>query len=125
MDKNLVSWFEIPVIDMNRAKQFYDAVFEINIAIHDLEGLQMGWFPMNPEKSGASGSLVKHKEYIPSETHGPVLYFSCLDVVNELSRVEAAGGSILKPKTGIGGGYGFMALVKDTEGNRIALHSNQ
>jgi hypothetical protein len=124
MDRNLVGWFEIPVENMNRAKMFYDTVFEINITVHDLDGLQMGWFPTNPEKSGATGSLVKNKAYIPSATHGPVLYFSCEDVVNELNRIEGAGGEILQPKTQIGGGHGFMAFVKDTEGNRIALHSN-
>lgn len=125
MERNLVGWFEIPVKNMDRAKMFYDTVFEINITVHDLEGLQMGWFPANHEKSGATGSLVKNKAYIPSTTHGPVLYFSCEDVVNELNRVEAAGGEILQPKTQIGEGHGFMALIKDTEGNRIALHSNR
>jgi predicted enzyme related to lactoylglutathione lyase len=48
-----------------------------------------------------------------------------LDLNNELGRVEAAGGKVTKGKTEIGGGHGFMALCLDTEGNRIALHSNQ
>ena len=125
MGKNLVGWFEIPVTDMDRAKGFYEAVFGIEIAVHDLGGLKMGWFPFDHEKPGATGSLVQHEQYIPSDTHGSVLYFSCDDLSNELGRVESAGGGVMQAKTEIGGGHGFMALVKDTEGNRIALHSNK
>ena len=121
----MVGWFEIPVSDMDRAKKFYDSVFDIEIGIHDLGGLIMGWFPMDAEKSGATGSLVQHEMYRPSLTDGTLIYFSCKDLANELSRVEAANGEIMKPKTEIGGGHGFMALVKDTEGNRIALHSQK
>lgn len=69
--------------------------------------------------------LVPHEMYSPSSTEGPLIYFSCKDVVNELSRVEAAHGEILRPKSEIGDGHGFMALIKDTEGNRIALHSQR
>lgn len=123
MEHNMVGWFEIPVGDMNRAKKFYDTVFNIDIAIHDLGGLQMGWFPNAPGKSGATGSLVLHEMYVPSTTHGPLIYFSCKNVADELNRVEAAKGHIIQSKTEIGGSHGFMALVKDTEGNRIALHS--
>ncbi len=121
----MIGWFEIPVLDMERAKLFYDIVFNISIYIHDLGGLIMGWFPDAPGKSGASGSLVKHGMYAPSVTDGPLIYFSCEDVNEQLSRVETAGGEILKQKTEIGNGHGFMALLKDTEGNRIALHSQQ
>jgi hypothetical protein len=119
----MVGWFEIPVTDMNRAKEFYDTVFDISIGIHDLGGFLMGWFPNDPEKSGATGSLVQHEMYKPSITDGPLIYFSCKDVANELSRVEAANGEILRQKIQISEEHGFMALIKDTEGNRIALHS--
>ena len=123
MDHNMVGWFEIPVSNMERAKKFYESVFNIVISIHELDGLIMGWFPFAPGKSGAMGSLVQHSTYIPSDTKGPVLYFSCKDLSNELKRVEGAGGTILQAKKEIGEGHGFMALLKDTEGNRIALHS--
>lgn len=119
----MVGWFEVPVSDMERAKKFYDAVFDISISVHDLGGLKMGWFPSDPTKKGATGSLVQHEMYRPSATDGVLVYFSCKDVTTELSRVEHAGGAIKRPKTAIGDGHGFMALVSDTEGNRIALHS--
>lgn len=119
----MVGWFEIPVGDMKRAKQFYDTVFDISISLHDFGGLKMGWFPNDPEKKGATGSLIQHEMYRPSATDGALVYFSCKDLNAELSRVEEAGGTIMKQKTAIGEGHGFMALLTDTEGNRIALHS--
>ncbi|EAR01588.1 VOC family protein [Maribacter sp. HTCC2170] len=125
MEHNIVGWIEIPVKNMDRAKKFYEQVFDLEISIHDLGGIIMGWFPFAEGKSGASGSLVQHETYNPSLTDGPVIYFSCNDLTLELSRVEDAGGEIMQPKTEIGGGHGFMALMKDCEGNRIALHSNK
>jgi predicted enzyme related to lactoylglutathione lyase len=125
MDHNMVGWFEIPVTDIQRAKQFYDKVFDLSISIQDLGGLKMGWFPMAPDKKGASGSLVQHEMYVPSDKAGALLYFSCADVATELGRVVAAGGMIIQPKKEIGGGHGFMALIKDSEGNRVALHSQK
>lgn len=123
MEHNIVGWFEIPVENMDRAKKFYDTVFNIEIAIHKMGEFKMGWFPNASGKSGATGSLVQHEMYSPSTTHGPLIYFSCKDVADELSRVEDANGQIMQAKTEIGDGHGFMALLKDTEGNRIALHS--
>jgi predicted enzyme related to lactoylglutathione lyase len=121
----MVGWFEIPVTNIDRAKTFYETVFDIAISVHDLGGVVMGWFPPPKGENGATGSLVQHEMYQPSESHGVLIYFSCADVDVELSRVATAGGSVLKPKTAIGGGHGFMALLKDTEGNRIALHSQR
>lgn len=126
MESNLVGWFEIPVTDMDRAKAFYEAVFQLQIQVHDMEGTIMGWFPWAEGKSGAAGSLIKNSDwYTPSNTDGVLVYFSSVDVQNELDRIEAAGGKILKGKTQISPDIGYMALFLDTEGNRIALHSRQ
>ncbi|MBR9855202.1 MAG: VOC family protein [Algicola sp.] len=122
----MVGWFEIPVVDMERAKKFYDTVFQIEIKLQDFGGTKMGWFPWAEGKQGASGSLIQNKDwYTPSETQGVLIYFSSADVSNELGRIEAAGGKILQNKTQISPDIGYMALFRDTEGNRIALHSRQ
>lgn len=126
MNENIVPWFEIPVLDMERAKQFYETVFQFTISIHDLGGLIMGWFPQPKENAyGATGSLMLQEEYKPSATHGPLIYFNSTsgDISNELSRVEKAGGKILKEKTLISEETGYMALILDSEGNRIALYN--
>ena len=121
----MVGWFEIPVSDMDRAKRFYEEVFNIDIQLHDLGGLLMGWFPFFDDKKGASGSLIRHESYKPSAEAGVLVYFSSADVNDELNRVEAAGGTILKGKTQISPDIGYMALFLDSEGNRLALHSRQ
>ncbi|GAB1857377.1 VOC family protein [Flavobacteriaceae bacterium MHTCC 0001] len=124
MKRNMVGWFEIPVADMDRAKAFYETVFQIEITLHDFGSSLMGWFPFAEEKEGAAGALVKQDTYIPSQK-GTLVYFVSDNVQNELDRVEAAGGSIYQIKKQISPEYGFMGAFIDTEGNRIALHSQQ
>ncbi|AXT19704.1 VOC family protein [Flavobacteriaceae bacterium AU392] len=125
MENNLVGWFEIPVTDMNRAKAFYDKVFNINIQVQDFGDTLMGWFPFAEDKPGAPGSLVKNDAYEPSNTQGVLIYFSSEDVTNELNKVEIAGGKLVQPKTQISPDIGYMAIFIDSEGNRIALHSRE
>ena len=126
MQHNMVGWFEVPVTDMDRARKFYQPVFDIDIDVRDFGGLLMGWFPFAEGKPGASGSLIKHADsYKPSETHGPLLYFSSTDVSVELAKIEQAGGKVLQQKTLISVDIGFMGIFIDSEGNRIALHSRK
>ncbi|KQC28821.1 VOC family protein [Flagellimonas eckloniae] len=126
MEQNMVGWFEIPVSDMERAKTFYEKVFQIKIQVQDLGGTQMGWFPWAEGKNGAAGSLILQPDwYKPSATDGVLVYFASTDVQIELDLIEAAGGKILKPKTQISPDVGYMGLFLDTEGNRIALHSRK
>ncbi|WP_445382450.1 VOC family protein [Robiginitalea sp. IMCC43444] len=126
MKQNMVTWFEIPVTDMQRAIKFYEAVFGVAIDLHQMGELEMGWFPSAEGKSGASGTLIRHPDwYFPSESKGPLLYFSSEDVNHELGRVEQAGGKIVVEKRQISPEYGFMGVFIDSEGNRIALHSSK
>lgn len=125
MNRNPVVWFEIYVQDMRRAKTFYETVLGVELTKMESPQpeLEMLAFPMDMEGGGASGALAKVKG-CPSGGMGTLVYFSCDDCENEASRVEAAGGKISKPKMAIGQ-YGFIALVSDTEGNMIGLHSMQ
>ena len=124
MKQNLVGWVEIPVTDMERAKAFYEAVFDIKISVHDFEETLMGWMPSVPGQPGSSGALILKPEwYIPNFKEGVLIYFSCDDVQNELDRIVALGARILKPKTKISDEIGYMGLFHDSEGNRIGLHS--
>ncbi|WP_422861447.1 VOC family protein [Flagellimonas sp. W118] len=125
MEQNMVGWFEIPVTDMDRAKTFYDEVFQIEVQVQDFGGTLMGWFPWAEEKPGANGSLIQQESYKPSVTDGVLIYFASTDVQNELDRVESAGGKILRPKTQISPEVGYMGVFSDSEGNRIALHSRE
>lgn len=114
------TWFEIPVIDLARAKQFYDALFQIDIQVMDFGGFQMGLFP----QAEVGAALCRHESYQPSATHGTLIYLNGNpDLQTILDRVEPAGGRVLRPKTQISPEYGYMAIFTDTEGNRLALHS--
>lgn len=123
--KNPVGWFEIYVNDITRAKQFYEAVF--NIQLSELtppsEGnsLQMWAFPSDMQVYGASGALVQMSG-VAAGGNSTLIYFSCEDCADEAARIGEAGGKIHESKTSIGE-YGFIVLAFDTEENMIGLHS--
>ncbi len=125
--KHSISWFEIPVQDLDRAKQFYQSIFEIEMIDMEFPGFKMRIFPTEDPAKSVSGALVSTSPgfYNPSDTHGALIYLNANpDVQLILDRVEAAGGTILVPKTQISEDNGYMGIIKDTEGNRIGLHSN-
>jgi predicted enzyme related to lactoylglutathione lyase len=122
---NAISWFEIGTTDLNRATQFYETIFNIKLNPMDLPNIKMRMFPINDMMTQVGGAIVDsggfHK---PSGTDGPLIYLNGdPDVQDVLDKVEAAGGKILVPKTEISPEYGFMAVIIDSEGNRIGLHS--
>ena len=120
--KNLINWFEIPVSDMDRAAAFYSKLYGEPIDVQDFGGMLMGMLPMESQE-GVGGGLVKHETYIPSH-HGSLVYLNGNDDLSVmLGRVESAGGKILRGKTQISPEIGYMAVFEDSEGNRIALHS--
>jgi uncharacterized protein len=125
MNNNPVTWFEIYVQDLDRAKDFYESVFQIQLEnLNSPEpDAEMWSFPMNMGDTGASGSLVKMAG-VPSGGCSTLIYFSCDDCAVEEGRVKEFGGRIQKAKTSINQ-YGFISLVFDTEGNMFGLHSMQ
>jgi predicted enzyme related to lactoylglutathione lyase len=122
---NVISWFEIPAIDINRAARFYELVFDIQLIPVEMPDVKMRLFPLTDADKGIGGAIVEsggfHK---PSMTDGPIIYLNANPDMNLiLQRVSAAGGVILLPKTPISESYGCMSVFFDTEGNRIGLHS--
>lgn len=118
---NLIQWFEIPASDLKRAQAFYAAVFNVAFTPLTLGSHEMAMFPMEPNGPGASGALIAGKDHAPS-VDGTTVYFEVNDIETTLARVENNGGSVILPKIGIGK-HGFIAHFKDTEGNKVALHS--
>ena len=116
-----VGWFAIYVQDMNRAKTFYESVFKTQLQKLESPGVEMWAFPMQLEANGASGALIR-MEGFPSGGNSTIVYFICQDCSIEAKRASTQGGKIFKEKFSIGQ-YGFIALVTDTEGNMIGLHS--
>jgi len=122
--KNAISWFEIPAVDLSRAQKFYEMIFDITMIPMDTPNIKMRMFPLQ-DMMGVGGALVHNADfYKPSATEGPLIYLNANpDVQLVLDKVETAGGKIMVPKTQISPEYGYMAVLMDTEGNRVALHS--
>jgi predicted enzyme related to lactoylglutathione lyase len=122
--KNAISWFEIPATDINRAQNFYEAIFDIRMIPMEMPQLQMRMFPIGDPMNIGGAICSSGDFYKPSADSGPLVYLNANpDVQIVLDKIEAAGGKILVPKTEISPDYGHMAVFLDTEGNRVALHS--
>ena len=124
MTRNPVGWFEIYVQDMPRAKTFYETIFQLKLSKLDTPApdMEMWQFPSQEGAWGASGALAKMKGGPSGGGASTIVYFMSEDCAVEAGRVEAAGGSVMKPKFSIGR-YGHIALVADPEGNVIGIHS--
>jgi hypothetical protein len=119
--KNPVGYFEIPVSDLDRAIHFYEKVFGYEFERAMVDGNDMAWFPLDEGAPGISGALAKGESYVPS-TQGTLVYFSTDSIDDILDKVNSNAGKTLYPKTSIGE-LGWVAEFEDSEGNRIALHS--
>ena len=117
---NPVGWFEIYVQDAERARKFYETVFQVTLQRLPGPDLEMWAFGMDPAAPGSSGALVKAPG-VPSGG-STLVYFSCEDCAVEGGRVADAGGKVHRDKMSIGQ-YGFIVLAVDTEGNMFGLHS--
>jgi len=121
---NALNWFEVPVTDFERAKKFYESIFDYQMPENQVGEAKMGFFLYDFQGGKVGGAIVKRPGFhIPSE-QGSLIYLNCQpDLQIVLDRVEKSGGKSLLPKTLVGEGLGYWALITDTEGNRIALHS--
>ncbi|QIM63347.1 glyoxalase [Pasteurellaceae bacterium Orientalotternb1] len=124
---NPVCWFEIHVDDLQRAKTFYEGVFQQPLHDGDCElsdGVSIYHFSTNYEEYGIGGMLYADKNYPVVRGNNFTIFFNCDNCAVEAARAEKFGGKLLQEKTSIGE-EGFYAVIEDTEGNRIGLHSMQ
>jgi len=120
---NPVGWFEIHVDDIARARAFYEGVLGITLTRLEAPGNEMWAFPSNQQSYGAAGCLVSMPGAATAGSKTRV-YFSCADCAVEAARAARYGGKVRQAKTSIGP-YGHYALLDDSEGNVIGLHSMQ
>ncbi|MFP4527652.1 MAG: VOC family protein [Candidatus Kapaibacterium sp.] len=120
---NLISFFEIPASDFDRAVKFYENVFGITLNRCEGDGEKMAFFPAG---SNAEGAISQHESMKPSPD-GVTLTFGWDGGIDEfLARAEKAGGKTLRPKTKIEAeNRGYFALFADTEGNRLGVYSEK
>jgi len=118
----VINWFEIPVVDFERAVRFYETVLGIKFRIDHMADMKLAIFPYSEDATG--GALCVHPQYQPAASGGVVIYLDGGDDLGvPLGRVANAGGQVVMPKTRITPEIGYMGFFRDSEGNTIALHS--
>lgn len=123
MANNPVRRFEIFVQDMERARKFYEAVFDVELQRLNAGDLEIWAFPMVTGQPGTAGALVRAAG-VPSGGNSTLVCFACEDCAVEAARVVEAGGKVERDKM-FTGEYGFVAIAVETERNRFGLHSMQ
>lgn len=119
--QNAINWFEIPVTDFPRAKSFYEAIYQYEMPVMEMDNSQMGMLPHSP--TGIGGAICRNEWYKPSAEGSRVYLNGGDDLQTILDRVEAAGGKVILTKTNIGQDMGYYAFFTDSEGNTVGLHS--
>lgn len=120
--RNALTWFEIPVADMDRAQAFYETVLGRPLRREKFGDEVLAVFPY--DKPGAGGALQLGNQRSADAGNGIRIYLDCepgLDAL--LERVRPAGGEIVMPMTALPPGMGFIARLRDTEGNEVGLHA--
>lgn len=121
MLKDYVSWFEIPAVNFQQAVDFYNHIYSIDMEKNFNGNYAMAFFPA---KNGIGGAIVAGPGSTPSDT-GTLIYLNAGKDLNPiLKKVEEAGGRIVMTKTLINEDSGYFAIFIDSEGNKLALHSN-
>jgi predicted enzyme related to lactoylglutathione lyase len=121
---NALNWFEIPVSDFDRAKKFYETIFSYQMPENVMGQARMGFLLYDFPAGKVGGAIVYNPDFYTPSDNGSLIYLNCQpDLQIVLDRVETAGGKMLMAKTMVAPDLGFWALIKDSEGNRVALHS--
>jgi predicted enzyme related to lactoylglutathione lyase len=119
----LISWFDIPTSNFNRAVIFYQNIFDLTLNLVDCRGEKMGCFP--DDGVNVTGCIFHSSDYKPS-MDGVIISFYCEDINIFMKKVELNGGNTITPKTKIlVEGRGYFALFSDPEGNRIGVYSEK
>ncbi len=108
--------------NFNKAKTFYETILSATMQPMEAMGMKSAFFPADLQNGSIGGCIIEGQGYEPSNKGSLVYLNGGEDLSVILSKVEAAGGKILLPKTAIGPN-GFMAHFTDTEGNKVGLHS--
>ena len=117
-----ISWFEIPVADLDRAQAFYETVLGRKLRRETLGGDPLAVFPYDDPATG--GALQAGASGSARAGTGIRIYLDCTPGIDAvLARVEAAGGQIVGAKSALPPGMGFIAYMRDTEGNEVGLHA--
>jgi uncharacterized protein len=112
---NTVTWWEIPVQDLEKARPFYSAVF--------------GWtfqsFGEGYDGIFADGAMIGGLSQSEEDVvDGIRIYVNVEDIEATLAKVEENGGATKTPRTEVGGDMGWWANFTDAQGRQIGICTN-
>lgn len=117
-----INWFEIPVADLDRAQSFYESLLGRTLRRESFGGDPMAIFPY--EEPATGGCLTAGPNRAATSGSGIRIYLDCTPSIDAaISRAVAAGGQVVEPKSELPAGMGFIAHLRDTEGNEVGLHA--
>lgn len=115
-----VVWFEIPVHDLDRATHFYQSLFDLRLTRETIEGYEMATFPF--EGASLGGALIKAPHLSPAP-NAMTLHFDCAGRLDDMvAMAKSLGGHCVYGPKNLGRELGRVAIIIDSEGNRIGLH---
>ena len=118
-EKNRAVWFDIPVADLDRATRFYAEMLAIDVSKQTFGNIS---FSVLDHQDGNGGCLVLKQSEVSSDK-GVLLYLNADGRIRDaVKQVTGHGGKVLEDVHPIGP-HGFRAIILDSEGNRLALHS--
>jgi predicted enzyme related to lactoylglutathione lyase len=118
--RNHLVWVDIPVLKLDRAIRFYSAVLGMQVEKVEYPGMAIGSIP---HKDGEAAGCLFTSDTVKPSADGPLVYLNVHGRLDEaVEAVLACGGQLVQPKESMGP-FGVRAIILDTEGNRIALHS--
>jgi predicted enzyme related to lactoylglutathione lyase len=125
MQHNAISWFEIPVQNLDRAQAFYEALLGSALRREAMGTSQGAVFPYNPQAQGVGGALMCGPTVPAPATGGTLVYLDASpSLAAALQRAVAHGGAVALPRQALPPGMGFFAHITDPDGNRVGLHAD-
>lgn len=122
MEQHAIQNFQIPVEDFERARNFYSILMDYEMEIMEFQGVKLGVF-RSDSKNGVGGTIIHGGEQKPTK-EGTMVFLHCGDNLGpHLSRMKETEKSIHIGKTELAPGWGFYAVINETEGNRVGLYS--
>lgn len=127
-ETNILTWFEIPVLDTERARKFYEFIFDIQMTTRAFPETdeELTFFPYNPDviqaTSGRVTGVLSRSDKSKPSKEGTLVYINASpDIQAVMDKAGEAGGKVIVPRTQMNAG--FIAVILDSEGNRIGLHA--
>ena len=123
---NAISWFEIPVTDIDRAQRFYETLLDqkLHRELFPMGGKEYTLAIFTAPDEGVKGCLQSGADTPGASTQGTLVYLDCSPGIDAaLARAQSLDAKLLKPKTALPPGMGFIAHIQDPDGNRVGLHA--